>query len=210
MAPKHGLGASQAEDPSAKRVKSSDTPASRSATPADVTGKVPFQVNYPPMDAKRKLSKKEQELVRMAERQESPFVAKGASQQGELDQYYTVTPFKEWAEMKKYNNFISKLLQCVWQRGYADKIPTVQGEMYKNSHFVYVRGQDTPKGAVERDKDFWVARILQVRAANPQHVYALVSYVLIKEWNYNINTLGGMDVLAGRITTTKDQSFRYR
>lgn len=47
--------------------------------------------------------------------------------------------------------------------------------MYKNNHFVYVRGQDTPKGAVERDKDFWIARILQVRAANPQHVYALVS-----------------------------------
>jgi hypothetical protein len=56
----------------------------------------------------------------------------------------------------------------------ADNRLIVQGEVYKNNHFVYVRGQDTPKGNVERDKDFWVARILQVRATNPQHVYALV------------------------------------
>jgi hypothetical protein len=115
MAPKHGLGPAQAEDPSAKRVKSSETPASRSATPADITGKVPFQVHYPVMESKRKLSRKDEELVNHAEPQESPFIAKGASKQGELDQYYTVTPIKEWAEMKKYNNFISKLLLCVWR-----------------------------------------------------------------------------------------------
>lgn len=111
------------------------------------------------MGTTRKLSKKEQILVDKAERQESPFIAKGASKPGELDQFYTVTPIKEWGDMKKYNNFI------------------IQGEVYKNNHFVYVRGQDTPKGAVERDKDFWVARILQVRAANPQHVYALVAWM---------------------------------
>jgi hypothetical protein len=112
MAPKHGLGASQAEDPSAKRVKSSETPASRSATPTDLpaNGKVPFQVFYPPMGTTRKLSSKEQLLMAKAERQESPFIAKGASKPGELDQYYTVTPIKEWADMKKYNNFISKQL----------------------------------------------------------------------------------------------------
>jgi hypothetical protein len=109
MAPKHGLAALQAEEKSAKRVKNSETPASRSATPADITGKVPFTVHYPQMNSKRKLSKKEQELVNHAEFQESPFVAKGAAKKGELDQHYTVTPFKEWDAMKKYNNFISEL-----------------------------------------------------------------------------------------------------
>jgi hypothetical protein len=109
MAPKHGLSGLQAEETLAKRVKNSETPASRSATPADLTGKVPFTVQYPQMNSKRKLAKKEQELVDLAEHQISPFIAKGATRAGELDQYYTVTPTKEWAAMKKYNNFISGL-----------------------------------------------------------------------------------------------------
>lgn len=111
MAPKHGLGLSQAEDPAAKRVKSSETPASRSATPADTTGKVPFQIHYPLMDTDRKRSKKDIELAKYADFQESPFVPKGALKPGELDQYYAVTPTKEWGDMKKYNNFISKLFE---------------------------------------------------------------------------------------------------
>lgn len=109
MAPKHGLGASHAGDPTAKRVKSSETPASRSATPADTTSRVPFQVHYPSMKQERKRSKKESELAKHAELQESPFIPKRALKRGELDQHYTVTPTKEWVEMKKYNNFISKL-----------------------------------------------------------------------------------------------------
>lgn len=177
MPQKHGLGALQAEETLAKRMKNSSTPASRSATPAEITAKVPFTVQYPPaQDSKRKLSKKEQELVNHAEFQVSPFVAKGASKKGELDQNYTVTPTAEWESMKKYNNFISEWnmdFNALWIATNDDS--TVQGEVYKNNHFVYVRGQDTPKGSVERDKDFWVARILQVRATNPQHVYALVS-----------------------------------
>lgn len=108
MAPKHGLSALQAEETLAKRVKNSSTPASRSATPAEITARVPFSVQYPPADTKRKLSKKEQELVDHAELQISPFVAKGASKKGELDQHYTVTPSAEWESMKKYNNFISE------------------------------------------------------------------------------------------------------
>ena len=108
MAPKHGLSALQAEEQLAKRAKNSETPGSRSATPADQTGKVPFEVKYPPMTTKKKLSKKEQELVDNAEYQVSPFVAQGASREGELDQYYTVAPSDEWDSMKKYNNFISE------------------------------------------------------------------------------------------------------
>ncbi len=49
--------------------------------------------------------------------------------------------------------------------------------MYKNNQVVFVRGDMTPKND-EGPKDFWVARILQVRAKNAQHVYALVRFTL--------------------------------
>jgi len=63
--------------------------------------------------------------------------------------------------MKKYNNFI------------------IQGEVYKNNQFVFVRGENTPKDkdTEGQPKDFWVARILQVRAKNAQHVYALIAWM---------------------------------
>jgi hypothetical protein len=108
MAPKHGLSALKQEEQLAKRAKNSETPGSRSATPLDQTNEVPFEVKYPVMNAKRKLSKREQDLVDKAHFMESPFVAQGASREGELDQHYTVVPSDEWLKMKKYNNFISE------------------------------------------------------------------------------------------------------
>ncbi|OWO98318.1 hypothetical protein B2J93_2280 [Marssonina coronariae] len=55
----------------------------------------------------------------------------------------------------------------------------VQGEFYRNNQLVFVRGPDTPKDrdTEGRPKDFWVARVLQVRAKNAQHVYALVAWM---------------------------------
>lgn len=52
----------------------------------------------------------------------------------------------------------------------------VQKEVYKNNQFVFVRGENTPQGkdTAGEPKDFWIARILQVRAKDAQHVYALV------------------------------------
>jgi hypothetical protein len=103
MAPKRGL------QETAERVKISSTPASRSATPAENTDRITFSVRYPPPPhKKRKLTKKEQDLVDYAKLQVSPFVAKGASKKRELDQYYTIVPSPEWEAMKKYNNFISR------------------------------------------------------------------------------------------------------
>jgi hypothetical protein len=60
------------------------------------------------MNSQRKVSKREQDLVDAAEFMESPFVAKGASREGDLNQHYTVVPFDEWNSMRKYNNFISE------------------------------------------------------------------------------------------------------
>lgn len=70
-------------------------------------------------------------------------------------------------------------------------ISSVQGEVYKNNQFVFVRGEDTPKDkdTEGRPKDFWVARILQVRAKNAQHVYALVSGTVCMHSTLNINLL---------------------
>ncbi|KAL2064946.1 hypothetical protein VTL71DRAFT_4086 [Oculimacula yallundae] len=157
MAPKHGL---KSEDGLVKRAKNSTT--SRSVTPADVGAKVPFKVDYPVMKNGGSISTKQQDMMDIAEYQVSPFIAKGAREKGELDQHYAVTPNEEWESMKKYNNFI------------------IQGEVYKNNTFVFVRGEDTPKdkdNTEARPKDFWVARILQVRAKNAQHVYALITWM---------------------------------
>ncbi|CAL3962171.1 unnamed protein product [Diplocarpon coronariae] len=64
---------------------------------------------------------------------------------------------REIAHTAKHNNFV------------------IQGEFYRNNQLVFVRGPDTPKDrdTEGRPKDFWVARVLQVRAKNAQHVYAL-------------------------------------
>ena len=81
--------------------------------------------------------------------------------------------------------------------------------MYKNNQFVFVRGDTTPRDkAVEEPKDFWVARILQVRAKNAQHVYALVSgYLPFLEFQFQLTDyLDCLDVLARRTTRTEKAS----
>ena len=141
MAPKHRLSA-QLEETSAKRPT---TPASRSATPAEIAARVPFSVQYPPADTKRKLSQKEQELVDHAEFQTSPFIAKGTSKKGELDQYYAVTPSAEWESMKGYSNFISEytyvIMLCV-----ADANNLLQSKVrYTRSITLYTCGAAYPE-----------------------------------------------------------------
>jgi hypothetical protein len=99
MAPKHSLaGLKEDEQQLAKRAKSSETPASRSATPADPGAK----------NNKEQEHEAEEKWKATRDWQVSPFLAKGASKEHELDQFYAVTPTKEWESMKKYNNFISE------------------------------------------------------------------------------------------------------
>lgn len=105
MAPKRGLAGSQADEQPTKRPKSS---ASRSATPADPSPKMPFKVEYPAANTSRTLTQAQKHLLSNAEFQVSPFKAKGAKREGEMDQSYIVTPHNEWQSMKKYTNFISK------------------------------------------------------------------------------------------------------
>jgi len=107
MAPTQKRSKDEDSSQSTKRAKM-DSSMSRSLTPQVPETKNPFEIKYPIMNSSKKLSRKEQELLDSAEQQISPFVAHGASKPGELDQYYSVSPAKEWNEMKKYNNFISK------------------------------------------------------------------------------------------------------
>jgi len=126
MAPKHGLASFKSEEEQlAKRAKSSATPASRSATPADPGAKVPFEVKYPNVDdpdEDHPRTDAEEELVAHAEWQVSPFEAKGALREGELNQHFTVVPHHEWETMKKYNNFISR---CIVSR--TDRVRANRG-----------------------------------------------------------------------------------
>jgi hypothetical protein len=105
MTPKHGLEGLQAEERRTKRSNNRSTPDSRSVTPAGIA----FSVQYIPSDVQGRPQKKKNGLVHL-ELQVSPFVAKGRFSDAELDQYYTITPSAEWESMKRYNNFISKLI----------------------------------------------------------------------------------------------------
>ncbi|KAH8591904.1 hypothetical protein B0O99DRAFT_690203 [Bisporella sp. PMI_857] len=156
MVPKHGL--SSTEDSLPKRLRSSETLASRSATPAEINSTKPnFKVHYHLLDLNHKQPKTDKELGKHAKFLVSPF-AEGAKA-GELDQYFPVEPIQDWEIMKKYNNFV------------------IEGDTYTKYHFVYVRLPDTPNTGSENDQDFGVARILQIRALNSQNVYALVAWM---------------------------------
>lgn len=158
--------------PKPKRIKTESSPESRAQASysADPTAS-PFQVEYPDTYTKPlKSSKGEEErddqaVWKSAEKLISPFGQ-------ELDQHYAIVPAKEWADMKKYSNFISECLVSPHAFFFFSQQHIVQGDTYKNTHFVYVRGA---KASGTDPHDFWVGRILQVRAKSAQQVYALVS-----------------------------------
>ncbi|CAG8951297.1 hypothetical protein HYFRA_00008047 [Hymenoscyphus fraxineus] len=101
----------------------------------------------------------QRKLVNDSELIKSPFNPTRADV-GELDQRVCITPPEAWYSMKKYVNFV------------------IQGETYTSDQVVFVRSDQTPPEDAKPDaKTFWVAKILQVRAASPQHVYALISWL---------------------------------
>lgn len=119
MVPKHGL--SSTEDSLPKRLRSSETLASRSATPAEINSTKPsFKVHYHPFDLNHKQPKTDKELGKHAKFLKSPFVE--GAKTDELDQYFSVEPFRDWQNMKKYNNFISKLSHIVLPEHFTDML----------------------------------------------------------------------------------------
>ncbi|KAH8800738.1 hypothetical protein F5884DRAFT_540720 [Xylogone sp. PMI_703] len=156
MAPKHTLQNTGLDcETSAKR-------RTRSTTNASDVEEVYFTIEYPAKSSNRKLSKEKQQLINHAELQVSPFVTKG--NEGDLDQFFTVVPIQAWASMKTYANFI------------------MRGKLYTKKDFVYVKGEGaSPEHEEEHEHESpWVARMLQIKAKDPQHVYALVAWMFWK------------------------------
>ena len=90
-----------------------------------------------------------------------------------MDIEYAIAPYEEWSSMRKYTNFISEYSSMGRYSGLpgACKLTrSVQQETYTNNEFVFVKSSKIGNDP----KSFWIARILQVRAKDPQHVYALV------------------------------------
>ncbi|QSZ29137.1 hypothetical protein DSL72_003648 [Monilinia vaccinii-corymbosi] len=155
MTPKHDRKGSHT--PPSKRVKGEPSKASSVTPPPDVQDMVTFEIKYPVMNPSRdvKESKENSELRKHAEEHISPFKGFNAPEKA-LDLYYSIVPHDKWVGMRKFNNFI------------------IQDETFKSSETVYVKGK-TEAGV--NPQDFWVARVLQVRASDRQHVYALVAWM---------------------------------
>lgn len=155
MAPKHGLNGSNTS--LTKRARAEPSEPTSMSPPAYVHDSISFEIKIPVMNTSKKAkeSKQNAEWRSQAEEHISPFQGFNASEK-ELNYHYTVVPNTEWMSMREYNKFI------------------LQGDTYKNNQFVYVKGK-TEEGTEPRD--FWTARILQVRAKDPQHVYALVAWM---------------------------------
>ncbi|MCJ1481006.1 hypothetical protein MMC06_001162 [Schaereria dolodes] len=75
---------------------------------------------------------------------------------------YTVLPGKAWDAMKKYKNFV------------------VSDNQFGVGDYIYVNHGEIQYGATIADRDerdFWIARVLEVRARDPQHVYLRVYWM---------------------------------
>lgn len=107
-----------------------------------------------------------------------------------MDLYYTVEPGKRWQEMTRYNSFV------------------LNGVKYYSEGFVYVANESTIErqraaasmgnvGPVKKSDDDWVARILEIRAADEHHVYARVYWMY---WPDELppGTLDGKKTVQGR------------
>lgn len=104
-----------------------------------------------------------------------------------MDIHYHVDPRKRWMEMTKYMSFV------------------LNGTKYFCDQFIFVANDD----AIERQKsgkipkhqvgpgDFWVARILEIRASDEHHVYARVFWMYSPD-ELPAATMSGKKTPAGR------------
>ncbi|OAQ57643.1 BAH domain-containing protein [Pochonia chlamydosporia 170] len=121
----------------------------------------------------------------------SPFKPQGKfiSNQS-MDMSYTIEPLKRWQDMTRYHTFI------------------LNGHTYRTDDFVYVGNDNSIKAqkAACRDKDratspqltqHWVAKVLEIRAADENHVYARV-YWMYSPDELPPNTRHGEETIEGR------------
>ncbi|KAG5989340.1 hypothetical protein E4U52_005649 [Claviceps spartinae] len=123
--------------------------------------------------------------------QVSPFEPKGKFKSSQsMNLVYTVEPQKQWLDMTRYNSFV------------------LNGFKYSHDEFVYVANDTTIElqkataknadgGATLQSTDYWVARILEVRASDELHVYARV-YWMYSPDEIPAGTSDGRKTIAGR------------
>ncbi|KAG6042693.1 hypothetical protein E4U17_001270 [Claviceps sp. LM77 group G4] len=123
--------------------------------------------------------------------QVSPFEPRGKFKSSQsMNLVYTVEPQKQWLEMTRYNSFV------------------LNGFKYSHDEFVYVANDTTIElqkataknadgGATLQSTDYWVARILEVRASDELHVYARV-YWMYSPDELPAGTSDGRKTIAGR------------
>ncbi|KAF4587830.1 ebs-bah-phd domain-containing protein [Ophiocordyceps camponoti-floridani] len=117
--------------------------------------------------------------------QVSPFEPRGQFKtHSSMDLAYTVEPWKEWLEMTRYNSFV------------------LNNVKYHNEDFVYIANDTTIERQMASSKDFqstdyWVAKILEVRASDEHHVYARI-YWMYSPDEIPPNTLDGKKIVSGR------------
>ncbi|KAG6008876.1 hypothetical protein E4U21_003687 [Claviceps maximensis] len=123
--------------------------------------------------------------------QESPFAPRGKFKSNQsMDLIYTVEPQKQWLDMTRYNSFV------------------LNGYKYAHDEFVYIAndttielekttGKNADGESLLQSTDYWVARILEVRASDELHVYARI-YWMYSPDELPPGTVDGNKTIAGR------------
>ncbi|KKO98179.1 hypothetical protein THAR02_09723 [Trichoderma harzianum] len=142
-----------------------------------------------PKSKKRKHDKSEEDNNKKVQTQNAVFHPEGKFKSSQsLKLYYAVDPRKQWLDMTRYNSFV------------------LNGVKYYTEDFVYVANEATmerqnslPAGAskVAPKADYWVARILEVRASDEHHVYARVYWMYWPE-ELPLGTMDGKKQISGR------------
>lgn len=132
------------------------------------------------------VSNGKRELVQM-----SPFQPRGKFKSNQsMNLAYTVEPRKQWLEMTRYNSFV------------------LNGYKYNHDEFVHIANDDTIElqkatgknadgASLPQSADYWVARILEVRASDEHHVYARI-YWMYSPDELPAGTVDGKKTITGR------------
>ncbi|KAH7137824.1 hypothetical protein EDB81DRAFT_656213 [Dactylonectria macrodidyma] len=123
-----------------------------------------------------------------AKAQQSPFSLSGTLAQDELIDYYTVEPRQQWDKMSRYNSFI------------------LRNRKFERGDFVLVANETTVKKAnnardskqtTGESSHFWIAYILEIRAADENRVFARVYWMY---WPDELppGTINGKKSIRGR------------
>ncbi|KAK9438302.1 BAH domain-containing protein [Metarhizium brunneum] len=169
----------------------------RRSSNEDRRGGCPFTVTTITERRSNRASKKsKQDDANMEERQWTqlwPFNPEGKfNSMQSMSLPYIVEPRKRWRAMTRYHNFI------------------LNGRKYSTHDFVYVANDDSIEtqkiasrvedgGSLPRLTKYWVAKILEIRAADEHHVYARI-YWMYSPDELPPNTRYGEESIEGRQT----------